>query len=206
MRLFLCIFPDDQTRSYFRDVKQQLAKFKRNINFVDLDQIHLTIRFLGNDVSEETYEFYTEQFGEYVTQVKEFDYKIEKLSVGFKGQNTKDIIIANIKPNDSLNQLNEQATLIAKQFSPYDIVTTKERKAVMHHMTVGRIKTDKSRVFVSNLNEKIKEMGVPSFLSRAKTVVAVQSVLTSKGPIYKKLKEWNLVSTNNFGTSTTSQI
>ena len=51
MRLFIALYPTKEYLDYFRDVMRAFAKEKRNLKPIDIEQVHLTLRFVGAKVS-----------------------------------------------------------------------------------------------------------------------------------------------------------
>lgn len=51
-RIFLGIFPQKEHISFFRDILRNLDEEKRNLKHIPLDMVHLTLYFIGANVSE----------------------------------------------------------------------------------------------------------------------------------------------------------
>lgn len=187
MRLFIAVFPDVQTRTYFRDIKQSLSKYKRNFKFTPLDQIHLTIKFLGNDVDYEVYSEYSEALKYHLSEFPKFEYQIDDLQFGFPGQTLPEILFSNVKDSSELNELTTLSADIAKNFGKYSIVSKKEHKKLIHHFTLARLKSSISKAFGRAFDEVISELPKPEFKSIASEIAIVESFLDDSGPTYKIL-------------------
>lgn len=187
MRLFVAIFPDDELKSYFRDVKQRLSKFKRNFTFVQLDQVHLTAKFLGDDVNEEVYTYYAERLRQLTEEVAPFEYTLLAPKFGFKGQVVPKVLFSPLKQNDTFDEIANIATEATRNLGSYNIATTKERKQLIQHITLGRIKSHTSRTFSQTFNQVLKTIPAPDFTPKASSIRIIQSKLTPKGPLYKTM-------------------
>ncbi|MCA9386152.1 RNA 2',3'-cyclic phosphodiesterase [Candidatus Dojkabacteria bacterium] len=187
MRLFVAIYPDDQTKAYIRDCKQFLAKNKRNFRFTPMDQVHITIKFLGADVNVDTFEEYSKDFQNRVAGYKTFEYQIKQPRLGFKAQTKPHILHLPVQPNESLDELTDLATESAKLFSAAQIVRTRERKKLIHHITMARVKSGLSKAFTRDFKEKLLNLPHPEFASRAEGISLIESTLSPTGPTYREL-------------------
>jgi 2'-5' RNA ligase len=185
MRLFVGVFPDEQTRGYFRDIRQLLSKYKRNFRFTPIDQIHMTIKFLGNDVNYEVYEEYAQALKDNLAEAKRISYQIGDLQFGFPGQLMPDVLFTNVNNNSELNDLTTLCADIAKNYGKYSIVSKKEHKKLIHHFTLARLKSGISKAFGRNFEEVLENLPKPNFESTASEIVLVESNLTDQGPVYK---------------------
>ncbi|MBD3362561.1 RNA 2',3'-cyclic phosphodiesterase [Candidatus Dojkabacteria bacterium] len=187
MRLFVGIFPDSDLRAYFRDVRQKLSKFKRNFKFVRIDQIHLTIKFLGSNIDPSIYKMYKDRLAELASNQKVFSYKVLGVRFGFKAKVRPRVLFGHISENKDLNELTKIATLASKGLGSRNIVSRKDRKKLIHHFTLARTKSHTSRSFARDVREYTKKIATPESDGMAENIVIVQSKLTPKGPIYKLL-------------------
>jgi len=63
MRVFLGIFPPAEVVNDFRSFKQQLKKQKQNLRFVPAPDVHLSVKFLGTNVSQASAELVKDVIG-----------------------------------------------------------------------------------------------------------------------------------------------
>jgi len=189
MRLFVALFPDEQVRGHLRDIKRQLSKFKRNFKFTPLDQIHLTLKFLGDNVDIETYEMYTESLAKRLSEIKQFTYSLERVRFGFPGQIMPKVVFSKVNDSFEISNLSDISTEVAKQFNSHEIITKKEQKKLLHHFTIARVKTGISKAFGRNFNDILQNIEYPTIESLASEVIIIESVVTSAGPVYKPLSK-----------------
>ncbi len=187
MRLFVALFPDKKTREYFRDTKQLMSKYKRNFLFTPIDQIHLTIKFLGNNVGEDTYKIYRDTLFEKLACFHSFKYEISDLKFGFPGQLIPSILFSKVINSAELNDLTDIATESAKNIDYHDIVSKKEHKKLIHHFTIGRVKTNKNKSFGRDFGIYLEGIPKPGFETEANEVAIVESELGEKGAKYRVL-------------------
>jgi 2'-5' RNA ligase len=109
MRIFFALFPPlDTYGRFFADVFKYLDKEKRNLDFMPLEQIHLNIKFLGANVSENSLAYILQTLREFEGQYTKPEVKIKKLQFGFKHQINPNYIVADIYESDSLVSLSEE--------------------------------------------------------------------------------------------------
>ena len=192
MRLFVGIFPDEGLKKHLRSVISDLQGFNKYLRFVPIDQIHLTVKFLGNDISDDTYLEYASQLEKKLEAFSEFEIIPAELSFGFKYQLRPKVLILNVDENPILEELTQAATDAAKSINPRDIISKKEHKKLIHHITVGRPKRVPSKSESNRIKEKISTLGIYTQPFKANNISLIQSILTSHGPIYKVVKNYPL--------------
>jgi 2'-5' RNA ligase len=191
MRLFIGIFPDEELKNYLRDVIGKMNHFNQ-LRFAQLEQIHLTVKFLGNDISEGTYHDYSVLFEQKIQGFNKFTVIPTDVSFGFKFQIRPKVMILNVEESVELDQLTQIAADTAKIIPQSDIISTKEHKKLVHHITIARPKRVPSKSEgrrIRTLVEAIEPYNKPFPVHN---VSLIQSILTAQGPIYKNLKTINL--------------
>jgi 2'-5' RNA ligase len=102
MRLFLGVFPPDNYLSYFRDVLRRYDKQKRNLRPVPMEQIHLTLKFFGADVSPESKDILLKELQKHSGNYPKPQIKINKVQFGFEYQKDPRHLLAKIEEDDSI--------------------------------------------------------------------------------------------------------
>lgn len=187
MRLFIGIYPDEQLKNYLRGVVSQMNHFNQ-LKFTPIEQIHLTVKFLGNDISEGTYQDYSVLFEQKVKSFEKFEVIPTKVTFGFKFQIRPKVMILNVEESQKLDDLTRIAADTAKIIPQSDIISTKEHKKLVHHITIARPKRIPSKSEgrrIRTLVEAIEPYNKPFPVNN---LSLIQSVLTAQGPVYKSLK------------------
>jgi len=152
------------------------------IKFVEPENLHITLRFLG--------EIYESQIKELITALKIVKKTTFRIHFKYLGafpsiQRARVIWIGVEKGEEDLKQLSMQVNQIVDKLR----IGKKENKKFTPHLTIGRLKTRPSRHFIEtitrNSNIDIGEIDVTEFRLK-------QSILTSRGPIYKTLFSFKL--------------
>lgn len=181
MRLFLACNLSQEVKDYFaRQVKDLEKTLPPGIKWVDSDNYHITLKFLG-DTSENKAEEIITSLSQIETQ-GEFTCKFEDLSA-FPAEDYPRVLISKVTSGRSpLLTLQEKIEEIALNygFAP-------EKHDFTPHVTLGRVK-DKSAIKRTarhfnqdSIGENIEIKEIISKFS------LIKSILRSQGPIYKPI-------------------
>jgi len=161
------------------EVQNKLVNTGANLKLVKPQNIHITMRFLGNISSSMINSIY-EEMGK--ISFASFDVEIKGLGVFPKLKYTRVIWAGIRKGADELtNVFNQLEPLLRK------LGLKPDSKGYSPHLTIARVKTGKNK---AGLVQCIQELADYEFGSiRADCLKLKKSVLTSKGPIYSTLRE-----------------
>lgn len=188
MRLFVAIYPDKNLHEYFRKFRQDLSKYKRNFKFVEIDQIHMTVKFLGNKVSMDDFEIYYQRFLDLSGGFPKFEYSVQKPTFGFHtGELIPRLVLSKVNKNESLDGITKLANRAAKDISSFEIIRRQEHRKLIHHFTLARSKSNINKAFGREFREVLSKFEPPEDLAVASEIAIVDSTLSNSGPIHKKL-------------------
>ncbi len=166
----------------------QLSEFKRlfkdeRINWVPEDNFHLTLRFIGDTSREQLYEL-VDRLEEVASNQNSFKFKIEGAGY-FKSKGNPRVLFVKIVDEGALKNLAEKVEV--------EVVASglhAELKEFRPHLTLGRIKfLDNRNRFYASVDElpqrEYQTVEVSEF-------ILYQSILRSKGPIYKPIRIFKL--------------
>ena len=190
-RLFIAIMPDKKTRDYLRDAIRVLTKYSRNLRFVNVEQLHMTLQFLGNNVTDESLE-------QIISRLKSIDtngitIQMAALHFGFKGQTHPSVLFWEVEDNDKLKQLTKEVHTYVQELKLEDIKKQKDHSKLIHHITLARTKRTFSHNEVKKLMEKFNKdfTQEPPAFSPAEFVI-MQSVFNKNGNVYKIIETFPL--------------
>jgi len=187
MRLFIAIDINERIRKALGDLQQQLQKKadikKGDVKWVRPDDIHLTLKFLG-EVEDEKVAEVCNITKDVAARHKRFELKIE--SVGyFGGKSAKVLWVGAGEGTNNLQvlqkELEEQLALAG---------WPEETREFAGHLTMCRIKDPKAGVKLAQMTEEYRDfkLGVIS----ADSVVVYKSDLMPSGPVYTVLGDYKL--------------
>ncbi|PIN88023.1 RNA 2',3'-cyclic phosphodiesterase [Candidatus Woesearchaeota archaeon CG10_big_fil_rev_8_21_14_0_10_32_24] len=176
-RVFLGIPLSEEIKDKLHPVLISLKDTNLDLKFVALDNIHLTIAFLGN-VDHAQLDKIVADYIELLKEYKPFTIvaegigafpslsKIQVMWVGIKSQELRDLI----QESESLYNL--------------------EQKEIIPHITIARYKSAKGKSILRKEIERNKDLSFGTQL--VDKIILYESTLTPEGPIYKILKEFIL--------------
>lgn len=188
LRLFLGIFPPDEYISYFREVTRALQKEKRNMKYTPLDQIHLTVKFIGSEVSYSSKDILLEDLTRYSGNFIKPEIKVDSIQFGFPYQHDPQHLLVMIEENQSLKDLYNSVHNRLKELRLMDTIRWKGKNSDNFHFTVGKVKPKKSR----GLGKEIKDIVNNIRLDPPQPFIAeymdlVESKMSNAGPVYRKI-------------------
>ena len=181
IRAFIAIELNKETQAYLAGVQSELKKTEANIKWVKPENIHLTLKFLGNITPSQITRI-KEILREISQENTEFSIELSKVGVFPKKESPRAIWIGISSNQDKVIKIAEG--LEEKLLSTG---VPKEKKSFHPHITIGRVKSNLNRQV---LVEKLKSLDMPQKSSQSVNKLTLfKSTLTSNGPIYQILKE-----------------
>lgn len=179
IRTFIAIkiVAEKRLADLFSDLKKSLKG--EEIRWVDTDNLHLTLRFLGETNREQVSEIInvlesvSENFKPFVIEIK---------GAGvFKNKMQPRVLFLTVENNQILFQL---ANEIRNKIKPFGF--DDDEKTFNPHLTLGRIKYIENKDAFYALANRFKDVKVQ--MVTVTEVIFYQSILSSDGPAYKPIK------------------
>lgn len=179
MRCFLCIEITDSTIiSKIVQFQEELKSVDAKIKFVEMENLHFTLKFLGEVDSPLIEEIYTK-----MKKAPFSAFSLTLQNVGtFPGSNPRVIWVG---ISEGREQLAELSSFLDNNLK--DLGFKREKRKFSPHVTIGRVRYIRDRKALNSLLEHWhdKLFGTTSVSS----FQLKKSILTAKGPIYSILKE-----------------
>ncbi len=183
-RIFIAIIPDKNIQAQVRDVQRNLRKFNYKLNFVNIEQIHLTLKFLGNNLSENSINLLYDKLIKHIAIFPKFDITAQTINFGFPRQKKASVIYLNIQENQSLDKIINLIQKQVKRLSLNDVINKKERRELTSHITIARVKKDISNSQIRQIKNELQKIEFKPITFKAQEIIMLESKLTKKGPIY----------------------
>lgn len=174
------ISPDEEFIRAFQVLKSQLSKEK--INWVDIQNLHLTIKFLGN-VSDENISIIKNELKK-IRSVPVFNFQIDGIHL-FKDIHNPRIIYSKIETGQELTDLANKVETCLKKIELFQ-----SEKKFSPHLTLGRIKYLKGKENFELVLHDLRKIYFQQVECR--DFHLYESILTPSGPIYKTLETFKL--------------
>ena len=187
MRVFIAIDIDEEIKKALSYLQQQLQNGadikKSDVKWVNPENIHLTLKFLG-EIKEEKVVEVCDIVRDVASRHRNFELDIE--SVGcFGGRSARVLWVGAGEGNDNLLQLQKDLDeQLALAGWPQD---TREFTG---HLTLCRIRNSKAGIKLARMAEDYRDFKLGVVL--ADSVLVYQSQLRPTGPIYIRLGNYKL--------------
>lgn len=188
MRAFIAIDPPQEIKNYLADIQTKLKKSNADVKWVKPQNIHLTLKFLGEIDDTKLHKIIDILNG---ISLNHAGFFMRTAHVGAfpRIQSPRVIWVGIDKGNDRITSIvHELEEKIEKIGLP------KEEKSFSSHITIGRTKSSLNREKLSGLLNNAAHEGLatnfPEFF--VPNIILFKSVLTPQGPVYETLKEFNL--------------
>ncbi|MHA2105068.1 MAG: RNA 2',3'-cyclic phosphodiesterase [Candidatus Hodarchaeales archaeon] len=169
MRLFIGIEIPDQLKSKIVKIQKRFRDF--DIKFVEKDNLHFCLKFLG-EVPDQEVDNIKQIMSETSKKFEKFSIKIKGMGV-FPSKTYIRVIWLGVENGKMLEAIASELNNSLK---------TKDRFTA--HLTLGRVRSGRNREelvkLIESLDSEIGEMEVDK-------ICLIQSVLSGRGPIYKEI-------------------
>lgn len=182
-RTFLAIkiIPQKELLLAFEDIKNILSSDK--IKWVNNKNIHLTLKFLG-DSSIDEINGITEELSQILPKFSKFEIKVSNFGV-FSDVKKPKVLWFGFSEYENLELLNHVIKRIVSKlgFNSDDF-------SFCPHLTIARVHFIKNTNIITELIEKYKNVVFQTI--NVSEVIFYESILTSKGSVYKPLNKFQL--------------
>ncbi|MBU1061178.1 MAG: RNA 2',3'-cyclic phosphodiesterase [Candidatus Omnitrophica bacterium] len=181
IRAFVAIEIDEPNKQKLSDLITQFKKSNTQIKWVTENQMHLTLKFLGN-IDGSLVPNISEALKNISENFTQFNIKLSKIGAFPNLQRPRVIWIGIDKGKENVILLANSVETALERLN-----FAKEKREFKTHLTLGRVKSLKN---ISGLTKIISETGL-QFQDEIKIdkLILFQSTLTPKGAIYTPLAE-----------------
>lgn len=182
-RLFIAANISEQTRSLIRAIQSDLHFIKNDIRFVSPQNVHLTLKFLG-DVPVKQISKIVAKIESSVSSFQNFTYICDGTGVFPNAKRPRVLWLGITDGSENLKKLS-----ILMNGALKDLPVQQEDKEYRSHITLGRAKGFKERSLKLNefLNYKFDKI-----TNHVTEIVLFESILRPKGAIYVPLHKFKL--------------
>ena len=182
IRAFLAIDLDDDLKPKINKIIREFKKTNANIKYVDLQNLHFTLKFFG-DIDTEGIDLIAEKIEKVIKDFDSFNIKIKGCGA-FPNTNRIKVIWLGLDEDEILKELHDN---LDKEFNSIGFDLDKKFSS---HLTIGRMRSAKAKDKVKNTLDLYDGIDVGTM--EVKTVTLKRSTLTPSGPIYEDLIEFRL--------------
>ena len=184
IRTFIAIEIDPAIQESLNNLQLELKKSGADVKWVKKDNIHLTLKFLG-DTSEENIATISTLLARSTGFLPSFSVGITEAGA-FPGIENPRVIWAGV--HDPQETIAKIARSLEENLASIGFV--KEERDFDPHITLGRVRTSLNKF---NLVKSLKSLKMPpDLLLPIEKITLFKSTLTPQGPIYEVLKTVSL--------------
>ncbi len=164
MRYFLCTITTKEFQDYVRDLKQDLAKYKRQVNFAALEYLHFNYKFLGLNLSPDLLRDLHIGLEQLIKskQIMEFTHSLRKVRVGEKSANDPLVLKMDINKDDSMLEWFRFLNLHIVNLSDDIIARRQDHQQILGITRLGIIRKNASVADKEAIVSRIKLFAQPT--------------------------------------------
>ena len=184
IRTFVAIEIPDAIKNQVEVLENQFKKIRTDIKWIHPQNIHITLKFLGNTSINRLEEIY-DGLQEAVDSIRPFQLKLQQVGA-FPDLNRPRVFWINIdQGREALMTLQKriEEILYVRRF-------VREERPFSPHLTIGRVRSPRG---LRTLTDQVRNITFNAQTFLVDRVVVVKSDLQSTGPIYTVLNHTNLV-------------
>lgn len=183
MRTFIAIELPESVKSSLSELQRELKACRADIRWVKPDNIHLTLKFLG-DTDEKTVNKIVEAVKGACGGFSRFTVVIKGVGV-FPDMRVPKVLWVGAAENDSLSGLQKAVEeALAKLGFP------SEKRRFRPHLTLGRFKSSFGKEGLYDKMEKLKDVSAGAI--EVSSIYLIKSELTSSGAEYTQIADIEL--------------
>lgn len=182
IRAFLAIDLDDDLKPKINKIIREFKKTDARIKYVDLVNLHLTLKFFG-EIDTEGLNLLEDAIANVLGEFDSFNIKIKGCGA-FPNNNRINVIWVGIDEDSIIRDMHDK---LDKEFVRLGL--DKDRK-FSTHLTIGRMKSAKNKNKVKSTIEEFSDVEIGEM--EVTKVSLKKSTLTPAGPIYEDLKIFEL--------------
>jgi 2'-5' RNA ligase len=183
LRSFIAIELPDTAKSALENIQRGFGKCGADVRWVNAENIHLTLKFLGN-IKEEMVDDIVGIIESACSLINRFELKIKGLGM-FPNSRSPRVLWVGISGGGDLYDLQKG---IENGMASLGFAV--ENRSFKPHLTLGRFK---SRVGIECLRDIVRQHEEDDYLTvHVKSVVLMRSDLQPSGPRYYKIAEFPL--------------
>lgn len=190
MRTFIAIELPNEIKEFLSKTQEQLKSSEADVKWVAPQNIHLTLKFLG-EVDDNKLDEVKQVMDNAACACASFQGRISAIGA-FPKIDFPRVIWLGIDPGDS--ETKEIAKTLEDALEKAGI--PKEDRPFSSHITLGRVRSNMNRErLVRSLKDSQERMGEKKLEFTVTKITLFKSTLTPKGPVYEALKESALKTT-----------
>ncbi len=183
MRLFVAIELSEAVRAAMERAQQSLANVDRQVRWTPPEQLHLTLKFLG-EVADASVPAVCDAGKQAVAGVSALRMSFAGFGCFPPGGRVRIVWAGLSEPSGELARCQDSLDGAFEAFG-----VAREQRAYSPHVTIGRVREDSSG---GGLRRAVAELSAGPIEQVADSIVMMQSVVSRGGAVYTPIARWPL--------------
>lgn len=194
MKLFVTLTPTKDVLDKLRDARRKFAKHKRHLDYVPVDQLHIILKYLGNKVSESSYQAIVDTLKSNEGEYEPVELTLKGLQFGFPKEADPKMLMAKVVKSEQISNLAAVVHGLVRELGFRDVINFKKRYADNFHVTLARTTDRTSRNILKTIvKEAIQYKDEEFGTFKAEEMQIIESEYSfNKGTTYKVLEKIKL--------------
>jgi 2'-5' RNA ligase len=194
MRVFIGVFPPKEVLDKLRDSLRFFAKQKRNLKPIAIDQMHITLKYIGAKVAPESVDTIASELKRLQGNFGKFKAIPTKLQYGFKYDKFPKVLMVDIENTTDLLSTADRFHYAIKELGLYDTIRVKGKFSNDFHVTLARLKDNATRSSAKIISQITNDHKIIKYDSFDVTEAFLMESLVVQGqpPIYRKIDSFKL--------------
>lgn len=175
MRLFIAVPVPEELKGNITRIQEKLKEADSDIKLVKPENLHFTIKFLGETPEEKTAEI-KNSIEKACANFSPFDIGIAGIAA-FPSRNYARVIWLYIK-----NGIEQMETLMKNIDGELSLLGFVKEKDYVPHLTLARVRSGRNKAELLRLLEQLEKTEIGKM--KVKEVKVMKSTLSRKGPVY----------------------
>ncbi len=187
MRLFVAVQLSPELKEQLAAAQAALKAFSREVRWPRPEQMHLTLKFLG-EVTDEQAPAVCEAAGVAAADSRPFDIRLGRCGCFPPGGRVRIVQVAVDEPSGALQDCRDYCEMVFA-----DLGFAPEQRPFKPHLTIGRVREDRTD---GRLRRAVLEVTPQTGVQSVTAIHVVQSVLAPSGAQYTNLSSHTLSGTS----------
>lgn len=183
MRTFVALFPPQEILDSFIHIQERLSQYKRYIRLTDPPLIHLTIRFLGDNVPLKVMQEFIKEIKVALQETTAFNLRLQEIRYGFPGKRWPRILYVSAVENVALSSLKTKIEQVIEKNKNAEYFQKVETRDEIFHFTLARSNQNLHTEVIRQIRNELKKVELWEGF-RVSYIHIVESILQTEGPKY----------------------
>lgn len=189
MRCFIAVDIEEKLKTQLEEIQKKIMVCEADIKYVERENIHLTLKFLGN-IDEEKIEPINKALLRVADEYSPFEIEVGGVGVFPNPSYLRVIWVGISKGQDKLCEIHKRI-----EENLYPLGFKRENRGFSGHITLGRVKSPRNKAKLVEVLSQLRDVQIGT--QTVDSIELKRSQLSPTGPVYTTLRSVELKRSNN---------